>query len=250
MTIATRAKQALRQSAQWEKRTIGMSSLVPLALRRRMKRAIRKSLLPEGRRFFSGRLEDLFRKLDERGARYVVVRWFEGLPQRPDGDIDFLVADEALDDFETVLDRDRVGVPCDVYSVSAVQGYRYGTISYYPPELAQRILERRVFREASVRVPCTEDHFFSLAYHCLYHKGPDCGLPTSTPGVRPVRAPNHDYRARLEALAAELGLAVDMNMEALDALLDEHGWRPGHDVLDCLAAENAWLRARLRVAQP
>ena len=250
MTIATRAKQALRQGAQWEKRTIGMSSFVPLALRRRMKRAIRKSLLPEGRRFFSGRLEDLFRRLDERGACYVVVRWFEDLPHRVDGDIDFLVADDSLDDFETVLDRNRVGFPCDVYSESAVEGYRYGNLSYYPPELARRILDRRISHDASVSVPCTEDHFFSLAYHCLYHKGPDCGLPTSTSGVRPVRAPNHDYRARLEGLAAELGLSVDMNMEALDALLNEHGWRPAHHVLDRLATENAWLRARLLAERP
>ena len=138
MMIATRAKQALRQGAQWEKRTIGMSSFVPLALRRRLKHAIRKSLLPEGRRFFSGRLEDLFRKLDERDACYVVVRWFEDLPHRVDGDIDFLVADDSLDDFETVLDRNRVGFPCDVYSEvprSRVIGTETSLIT---PELARR----------------------------------------------------------------------------------------------------------------
>jgi hypothetical protein len=248
--MRTRAKQALRRTAEWEKRTIGVSSFMPVMLKSRLKRAVRKTLLPEGRRHAAAdKLHDLFRQLEERGSRYVVIRWFEDLPDRVDGDIDFLVADESLADFEALLNKDRDGIPCDVYSESAVPGYRYGDIAYYPPELARRILDRRVHRQGFVSVPCAEDHFFSLAYHCLYQKGPDCGLPSSTPGVRPVSVPNHDYRGALAALAAGLGLHVDLSMEGLDTILKERGWRPGGEALSRLKIDNIWLQKRLRAEE-
>jgi hypothetical protein len=249
LLIGTRAKEALRRTAEWEKRTIGVSSLMPATLRRGLKRAIRKTLLPEARRFVAAdKVQDLFRAFEARGTRYVVLRWFDGLPYSVDGDIDFLVADEALPDFEELLSHHRAGIPCDLYSESGVPGYRYGDIPYYPPELARRILERRTIREGSVSVPSAEDHFFSLAYHCLYQKGGDCGLPTSTPGVRPAAVPKHDYRGTLGSLADELGLTIDLNMEALDGLLAQRGWRPPREILDRLMIDNVWLRNRLRAA--
>jgi hypothetical protein len=250
LLIGTRARQALRRTAEWEKRTIGVSSLIPVMLKSRLKRVVRKTLLPEGRRHAADELPDLFRQLQERGSRYVVIRWFDELPYHADGDVDFLVADESLPDFEALLNKRREGVPCDVYSESAVPGYRYGDVAYYPPELARRILERRVSRPGFVSVPCTEDHFFSLAYHCLYHKGPDCGLPTSTSGARPVSVPKHDYHGTLAALADELGLDVELTMESLDALLEQRGWRPDREVLNRLMIDNLWLRKRLGAEQP
>jgi len=217
---------------------------MPEMLKRPLKRIARKALLPEGRRHAAMRLPDLFHQLKERGSSYVVIRWFDDLPFRADGDIDFVVADDSLADFEALLNRNREGIPCDVYSESALRGYRYGDVAYYPPELARRILDRRVYRDGSVSVPCAEDHFFSLAYHCLYHKGTDCGLPTSNRGVRPAAVPKHDYRGTLAALAAEVRLKVNLDMESLDELLEARGWRPDREMLERLMVDNLWLCLR------
>ncbi len=246
--IGARAKEALRRTAQWEKRTLGLGALLPPALKRPFARAIRKNLLPEGRRFIAAdKLEQLFAALHETGATYVVIRWFEKLPLNPEGDIDFLIADGALPDIEALLSRKRGGIPCDLYSESGRPGFRYGNIAYYPPSLAGRILERRTLHKNVVSVPCPEDHFFSLAYHCLYHKGLDCGLPTSQRSLRPVSRPNHDYLGTLAALASELGLKVELNMEALETLLHASGWRPPRAMLERLAIDNVWIRDYLGV---
>lgn len=245
MSMATRAKQALRHAAEWERQRIGLAAKMPAPVRRRLKKAMRKSLLPDGRRFVpADGLEEFFAALHARNTSYVVIRWFEGLPLHPDGDIDLLVADEALDDFEQLTIRERGGVPCDIYAETGRAGYSYGGIAYYPPELAKRILERRVVGAGLVSVPCEEDHFLSLAYHCLYHKGPDCGLPTTFRSSRPTSAPKHDYEGTLAGLAQRLGFTVDLTMEALDAFLAERGWRPPKATLDRLAADNLWIQYR------
>jgi hypothetical protein len=242
MSVATRAKHLLRHAAEWERDKLGISSMMPKPIRRRVLRLIRKKMLPEGRRFLpTDRPAEFFQALHDRGTRYVVIRWFEGLPEQHDGDIDFLVGDEGLAEFETLLDRDPAGISCDVYAESGAPGYSYGGIPYYPPQLARRILERRVTVAGSVAAPCPEDHFLSLAYHCVYRKGPDSGLPTRYRSVRPVAAPKHDYRGTLAALASSLGLRIGIDMESLDQYLGEHGWRPPASILQRLADDNHWI---------
>ncbi len=242
MTVATRAKHVLRRAAEWERKTLGISAAMPASVRRRLGKAIRKRMLPEGRRFLrhDGAAE-FFEALHARGTSYVVIRWFETLPEQHDGDIDFLVGDDGLADFEALLDRDRSGIPCDVYAESGAPGFSYGGIPYYPPQLARRILDRRVTVAGTVAAPCPEDHFLSLAYHCVYRKGPDSGLPTSHRSVRPVPNPKHDYHGTLTALARALGLPIAIDMESLDGYLGEQGWRPPPSILQQLAVDNLWI---------
>lgn len=248
MSLGTKARQTLRRAAEWERERIGLARAMPTPVRRGLKRLMRKSLLPDGRRFVPhADLESFFAQLGERGTRYVVIRWFEALPHDPDGDIDFLVGDDALDDFEQLMQPRPPGVPCDLYAETGAAGYSYGGIPYYPPALAARILERRVTHAGSVSVPCPEDHFFSLAYHCLYHKGPDCGLKSAYPAIRPHRAPKHDYYGTLRGLARQLGFDVDLTMEGLDCFLAERGWRPPPALLKSLAADNLWMQYHLAV---
>jgi hypothetical protein len=242
ISMGTRAKQALRRAAQWERNRLGISAIMPDCVQRPLRRMIRKRLLTEGRRFLpADRAVDFFQTLQRNGTSYIVIRWFESLPDCADGDIDFLVADDGLPDFEALLDRTPSGIPCDIYAASGVPGFSYGGIPYYPPELARRILERRVILGKGVSAPCPQDHFLSLAYHCVYRMGPDSGLPTAYRRVRPVSVPRHDYRGTLAALAAGLGLPVPIDMESLDQFLAEEGWRPPVPVLEQLAADNLWI---------
>lgn len=243
MFMTTRAKHALRRAAHWERNRLGLFAIMPAHVRRGLRRIIGKGLLPEARRFLSpDRTADFFQALQRSGTSYVVIRWFEALPRLPDGDIDFLVADRDLAAFEALLGHDSSGISCDVYAEGGVPGFSYGRIPYYPPELARRILERRVTVADCVSAPCPEDYFLSLAYHCVYRKGPDSGLPTLYQSVRPVRVAKHDYAGKLAALAAKVGLRVRIDMESLDQFLAEQGWRPSASVLEKMAANNNWIR--------
>ena len=243
MALAGRARHAIGDAVRWERRTIGATELIPPRVRGALRRLLGMGSLQDARRFAPAQgLEYLFDTLHQRNASYVVLRWFEGLPGSADGDIDFLVGDDALPIFEALLDGDRRGVPCDLYSASGARGYRYAGMPYYPPLLAQRILARCTTAEGRVSVPCPEDHFFSLAYHALYQKGLRCGLPTSLPSLQPAAAPMHDYEGTLRKLAAELQLQVEFSMEGLDALLASRGWRPPAAMMKRLARHNKWVR--------
>ena len=160
MALAGQARRALGRTLRWERRTIGMTDRIPRQVRTKLRRFLGMGALQDARRFTrTRRLDQLFDALDRREASYVVLRWFEGLPANADGDIDFLVADEALPIFEDLLDGGPDGVPCDLYSASGARGYLYAGMPYYPPLLAARILARCVTAEGRVRVPCPEDHF-------------------------------------------------------------------------------------------
>jgi len=183
--------------------------------------------------------------LNSRNANYVVLRWFGGLPDEFDGDIDLLVGDDDLPLFESLLQSGRGGVPCDIYSESGIPGYRYAEMSYFPPALARGVLSRRIIVPGPISVPCAEDHFLSLAYHAVYQKGLRSGLPTLL-RLEPSLAPMHDYHGTLTRLADKLALPVEISLEGLDEYLAARGWRPPARVLARLAQHNPWLREHLR----
>ena len=183
--------------------------------------------------------------MGQRGVRYVVLRWFDRLPELDPGeDLDLLVSDEDLPRIRDLFRTDAGGAPCDVYSVSGLPGFDYRHMAYYPPYLASTLLTRAESRPGGLLVPCAEDHFFSLAFHALYHKGLRSGLPTTLEGLEPEQAPEHDYRATLTRLGAACGISMSQDMEGLDDLLSQHGWRPPLDALSKLAASNPWIERR------
>jgi hypothetical protein len=147
-----------------------------------------------------------FARLNESGARYAVLRWWDELPEiAPGRDVDFLVHDEDLGRFEEALGELPGTIPLDVYTRSGVPGHDYRGACYYPPARADEILGRAVDSGRGVRVPAPREAFFSLAFHAVYHKGEAAGLPSELPGVRPSAAPAHDFAAILPALARPLG---------------------------------------------
>src|SRR4051812_44523307 len=110
--------------------------------------------------------EAFFTELLRRNCRYVALRWFEGFPNlEPGEDIDLLVADEDLAVLEEILHPSEGAIPCDVYSVSGLRATDYRNIAYYPPYLAEKMLDRRVLYKGLVSIPSTIDYFFSLTFH-------------------------------------------------------------------------------------
>ncbi|MCV2491117.1 hypothetical protein OF117_17345 [Geodermatophilus sp. YIM 151500] len=194
-------------------------------------------------------LDDLFGELDRLGVRYAVLRWFDGLPSvEPGEDIDLLVADEDVPRLRPFLASYYVPLGTqkfDVYTVSGLPGTDFLTVPYFTPALASRVLERAVLLRGRYRVPSDEDHFDSLAYHAVYHKGERSGLPADAAAEPPAAAGEHDYAAVLAALAERLSLPVSLTLDGLDTYLADKGLRPPLDTLDKLGAGNAWLRERI-----
>jgi len=226
-------------------------------------------LAPQGRYVWGGRSFDLYRlppphgpaprtyfspvwgatglatRLKEAGLRYAVLRWFESLPEiEPGEDLDLLVADEDVDALRALLESEPGTMPVDLYSASGLAASDYQGAAYYPPALAEQVLERAVVHESGFLVPSPQDHLHSLAYHAVYHKGRRSGLPSRRMGPTEP-APEHDYPAALRRLAASQGVALDPWYEDVDDYLASVGWRPPTDALRRLSAGNAWARGLL-----
>lgn len=190
--------------------------------------------------------EEFFRELLRRNCRYVALRWFEDFPNLELGeDIDLLIADEDLKTLEEILHPAEGAVPCDVYTVSGLPATDYRNIAYYPPYLAEQILDRRVLLNGLVSIPSTIDYFLSLTFHALYHKGLKAGIPTSLQNLSPSDNPEHDYARKIAAIAQQCGLVgFEMTMESLDEFLLIQDWRPPLDTLARLAPHNRWVKTR------
>lgn len=192
-------------------------------------------------------MRGFLRSLNEKGVRYVVLRWFELLPELPSGeDLDLLIADDDLERVQSLLTRmPRGGAPCDVYTCSGIQGTDYQGIPYFPVHRAREIIQSPALHDGWIRIPDPQRYFLSLAYHAVYHKGYDSGLPSEERKDPPARAPDHDYGRVLREAAARANLRFPgIGLEEIDSYLDGLGWRPPHDVLERLSGRNAWIHDR------
>jgi hypothetical protein len=192
-------------------------------------------------------VERFLRRLNRHRVRYAVLRWFETLPVVPPGeDLDILVDDADLPLTSAMLDEGPGLEAIDLYSVTGLPGVDYCGMPYYPPYLAQQLLDRARPLGDLCWVPSAEDHFLSLAYHALYHKGAKSGLKVDQHASAVEERPEHDYQAVLGKLARRLNIAAPVTLVDLDHYLDERGWRPPHDMLVRLSRRNAWIRSLLR----
>jgi hypothetical protein len=200
------------------------------------------------RRFIPHRLqvEGFLRSLVAASIPHAVLRWFESLPTiEPGEDIDLLVGDEALNRVREILSS-GIGIqPIDLYSVSGRAGSDFRGHPYLPPHLAEELLERAQLQRNLCRVPALREHFLSLAYHAVYHKGYASGLAGCDVSKPASKSAEHNYREVLSELADRLGVDVPMILDDLDAYLAKQGWRPPRETLQLLARHNSWLQSRL-----
>jgi hypothetical protein len=194
-------------------------------------------------------ISGFFQQLQALEVQHAVLRWFERLPQLPAGeDLDLLVDDDSLSAVRALLDSGPGLQAVDLYSVCGAPGADYQKLPYYPPYLAEQLLERSVMHRDLCAVPSPRDHFLSLAYHAVYHKGAASGLPSSGQAKPVASRSEHDYAKILERMARRLGVTVPITLADLDAYLDAEGWRPPHDMLVRLARKNKWLRTLVKHA--
>lgn len=188
-------------------------------------------------------VEEFFRELNDRQVQYVVLRWFDKLPDtEPGEDIDLLIADSDIDTISDLFGHNRSCQKFDLYSETGVKGYHYNNLPYYPPVLAKHLLKNRVWYKEIFAVPDAKSYFLSLAYHAVVHKGSKSGIPNDRfPDMN--RSAEHNYLAYLEASAEKAGFNKQdvREFNTLFRLLETHGWAPEFDTLRKLATDDPWL---------
>ncbi len=206
--------------------------------------------MPVGPRRYlpSGMSVDAFLALlTAKDVSYVVLRWFDTLPEIARGeDIDLLVADDDLGVVERLLSSYRPlrpTQPVDLYSVSGLPGTSFRGVTYFPKALGARILRNAVLINGKYKVPSPKDHFDSLAFHAVFHKGGSSGLPLSASEGPSSPAVDHDYRATLESLVPYLPRPVELSLNGLLRYFSEEGLCPKADTLERYQTKNSWLRA-------
>jgi hypothetical protein len=176
-------------------------------------------------------LKGLFAEFHETRVDYLVLRWFEDLPDHePTGDIDLLVADEDQSRVLSILGSGPAVRPCDLYTPSNLPESSFNRVSYFPPEVARRMLKNSRMHRGFCRVPSAEDYFHSLAYHAVYHKGRKSNLPGSE-NYRTARRSSRDFNTLLPKMASALGIEADISLKGLHAYLQRRQWAPPPDWL-------------------
>lgn len=195
-------------------------------------------------------VKDFFHHAHKRGLSYVVLRWFEDLPAYDtDGDIDILIADEHLADFESFFVKaTKGGARFDVYTVGGLSGTRYRGFPYYPPEFAQRLLDTRIIRRGNIPVPNDEMHFYSLAYHTIYQKHRRAGIPLDPNDDDYQKNPKHDYLGTLKDLGKRIDVSFEGTVRGLHGALVDYGVAPSVDTLRKLDVPERWLSVLFRDA--
>ena len=172
------------------------------------------------------------KKLNEKKVEYVLLRWWENLPDYPPGeDVNILVKDEHRDFInDLVSNYDSRGVKCDIYTVrGSKNGSRYG-IPVFSSNLSLALLrEKMLFNEVFVPSPLT--YFASVAYHAILHKGHNSGVPGFEMG--PTKYV-YNYSAALRKMALDLDINVDITVTGLFNWLKQEGFAPADDTLSKL----------------
>ena len=176
---------------------------------------------------------EFFSILKERNVDYVLLRWWEDLPEIPEGeDMDILIRDEhrhLINDLVTFVDN-GTGLKCDIYTITGSNFGAHKGIPYFQSNLSYHLLESRILFKG-VYVPSPVMYFASLTYHAIFHKGASSGLE----GFRTYPSNiEHDYTKVLQDQMPFLELEFEPNVLNLFNWLKEQNYAPAEDTLSKL----------------
>ncbi|MEJ8800544.1 hypothetical protein [Pontibacter sp. H249] len=176
---------------------------------------------------------EFFDILHQRKVDYVLLRWWHNLPEIPDGeDMDILIKDEHRDlinDLVVFYDN-GTGLKCDIYTIAGSKhGCRRG-IPYFQANIAHTLINSRVMYRGAY-VPAPLPYFAGLAFHALFHKGCNSGLPGFS--EKPVDI-EHSYTSILDDEAKEQGIEIELTAQGVYKWLKEQNFAPAEDTLSKL----------------
>lgn len=163
-------------------------------------------------------VERFFKQISD--VDYVVMRWYETLPESfhpVHDDVDILVMDDQkhLIPYTSFCEENDRRVISD---------------NYFPPDKAKEMIETSV-RYNGIKVPIYKMYFLSMAYHIVYHKFLDGGVPTNIEPFATVykqRGINRypEYLEMIEKMAQHFGYEEEITLEYLHSILQKEGWKP------------------------
>jgi len=222
-------------------RGIKFSLYIGLRKRRKTKRLTRHYLSP-----LVG-LDEFFEELNTRSISYCILRWFENLPNiDKNEDVDLLVEDNDLTKVYSIIDKRPGIIPFDIYSKSGMPGSDFKNLPYYVYSLAEKVLSDTVLFNNVFKVPTWENYFYLLAYHVVFHKGENSGLPSKRYNLEPATKPDHDYLYHLKEISTKANIDADeFTLDGLHKYLDNKGFVPPLDTQYKLSLHNQYLKADL-----
>lgn len=189
-------------------------------------------------------------ELESIGIPSLVLRWPEDVPTSRNLEVQYLedvdllidINPESFYDLASLVSRYRGSVPCDLYGVNGCKGTRYLNMPYYPPVLAEEIMENRELYASGFYVPDLPRRFYSFAYHLVYHKGERSGLPFGVVGEGNEAGTGGKHVASVEVLGGELGVAISRpyTLLALHEYLKSVNWSMPYDLLERWPEKSAW----------
>ena len=198
-----------------------------------------------------GNVSGFLEQLNARGIRYVVLRWFEEVPLdlasevRFAEDIDFLMDHSRLDEVVRIASEHPGEIKCDIYSPTGKRATGYKKMPYYPPVLADEVLEHRVLYKNAFYVPASDYFFKSLAYHLTYHKGLTSGIPSGTDSLDGCLSAKRPYRLLLEELGDSVGVTSvpkPYTLLELHSYLRDVEWSMPYDLMVRWPKEKDWMQ--------
>ncbi len=192
-------------------------------------------------------LEDFFKELNHKNISYCILRWFENLPSIEENeDVDLLVDDDDLTRVHSIIDRQPGIIPFDIYSKSGIPGSDFKHLPYYVYSLANLVLNEAVLFKNTFKVPTWENYFYLLAYHAVFHKGENSGIPTKKYNLKPTEKPDHDYLNYLRNISANANIDFnEFTLERLHSYLETKGYVPPLDTQYKLSLYNQYLKLYL-----
>ena len=194
-------------------------------------------------------IHDFFEKLETHNISYVVLRWFDEVPLTKmdeknfseKNDIDLLVDTKDINKLASIASKHYGKIKCDIYNVKGGRGLSYNKFPYYPPVLASKILGNRELYNDVFYVPCPQHHFKSLAYHLVYHKGLDSGIPTGAE-IQTKPNPKRNYGKHLQQLGDKLALDIPKPYTLLNLhnYLVQNKWDMTYDLIERWPNKTLW----------
>lgn len=174
-------------------------------------------------------IPSFFLELNKRDINYVILRWFEDLPNVTENeDLDILMNDDDIKKISDLVTGKPNSKKLDIYSITSL--YSNNGLPYYPARIAKEILCQRVLYKDNYYIPVQLHYFLSLVYHILYHKGEKSGL-LSKYIIEREGNPEHQYDKILEKMALDLNIDVEINLDSLHLFMISNNWNPPIDTL-------------------
>ena len=196
-----------------------------------------------------GNCSGFFAELHKSNIDYVVLRWFDEVPltkleeENMKKDIDILFHHSDLKKVIKIAVKFPGKVLAEFYSVEGKKGTAARGYPYYPPVLAEKILQSRVLHKNSFYIPASFEHFQSLLYHIVYHKGYESGLPVDA-STAPQQEGKRDYLKTLTSMSQQLDIELPepITLFSLHDYLNKTGWTMPYDLKLRWNNQQKWLK--------